>query len=420
MPPSRLVTKTVVAGSIGNMLEWYDFALYGYFAPVFAALFFPSESQLVSLLSAFSVFAVGFLARPIGALIFGYWGDTIGRRTTLAWSVILMAVPTCGVGLLPTFETIGIAAPLALICFRFLQGLSVGGEFTGSVTFLVEHAPSSRRGYTGSWAGFSAQAGALLGSGVSTVITLSVSEEALHRWAWRLPFVLGSAIGIVGWYLRRRIPESPAFERASQAGELSSSPIHDVFTSHWPALARLIGLVWLHGVAFYLLYVYLTTYLVMVTSVPRGTVLTINSICMALLAVLIPVMGALSDRVGQRPMLILGAAGLSLASYPVFSLLTGGNPPVMLAAQMMATVLVACYMGPFFAAVAELFPTAYRYTGLSVGYNISSALFGGTAPLIATLLIEWRGNILAPSFYLSLSALIALGVAWTLRKGNYS
>ena len=156
--PPRIVTKTVLAGAIGNALEWYDFALYGYFAPVFAALFFPSEYRSVSLISAFSVFAVGFFARPLGALLFGYWGDTLGRREALARSVLLMALPTCLVGLLPTFATIGIAAPILLTCFRFLQGLSVGGEFTGSVTFIVEHAPPSRRGYTGSWAGFSAQA----------------------------------------------------------------------------------------------------------------------------------------------------------------------------------------------------------------------------------------------------------------------
>src|SRR6185295_4043792 len=212
--PSRITTKTLVAGSIGNALEWYDFALYGYFAPVFAVLFFPSDHPSISLISTFGVFAIGFLARPFGALLFGYWGDTVGRRATLAWSIMLMALPTIGIGLLPTFDHIGIAAPAMLTLLRFLQGLSVGGEFTGSVTFLVEHAPPSRRGYTGSWAGFSAQTGALLGSGVSTLVMLSVSEEALHQWAWRIPFLAGGIIAAMGWYLRRRVPESPAFEHA--------------------------------------------------------------------------------------------------------------------------------------------------------------------------------------------------------------
>jgi MHS family proline/betaine transporter-like MFS transporter len=349
-------------------------------------------------------------------LLFGYWGDTVGRREALAWSIILMAIPTCFVGLLPTFDTIGVAAPLALIFFRFLQGLSVGGEFTGSVTYLVEHAAPSRRGYIGSWAGFSAQIGALLGSGVGALVVLSVTEEALHQWAWRIPFLLGSLIAVMGWYVRTRMPESPAFELARNTGAVSSSPIRDVLTCHRLAVAQVIGLVWLHGVAFYLIYVYLTTYLVTVTTVPLGTVLAMNTMCMALLAVLIPIMGRLSDRIGQKPLMVIGAAGLAMTSYPLFTWLTGGQLPLMLAAQVLLTVLVSCYMGPFFAAVVELFPTAQRYTGLSVGYNVSSALFGGTAPLLATLLIGWSGNLLAPSFYLSLAALISLSVVLTLPK----
>ena len=414
--PPRVVTKTVLAGAIGNALEWYDFALYGYFAPVFAALFFPSEYPSISLVSAFGVFAVGFLARPLGALLFGYWGDTLGRREALARSVILMAIPTCLVGLLPTFDTIGVAAPILLTCLRFLQGLSVGGEFTGSVTFLVEHAPPSQRGYTGSWAGFSAQTGALLGSGVAALVVLNVTDEALHQWAWRIPFLCGSVIAVMGWYLRARIPESPAFVQARQAKALSSSPIRDVFTYQRRAVLQVIGLVWVHGVAFYLLYVYLTTYIAMVTTVSRGAVLVMNTISMTLLAVLIPVMGRLSDRVGQKPLLVTGAAGLALASYPLFVWLATGNLLFMVPAQTFLTVLVACYMGPFFATVVELFPTAQRYTGLSLGYNISSALFGGTAPLIATLLIEWTGNNLAPSLYLSFCAMISVGVVLTLPK----
>jgi MFS transporter, MHS family, proline/betaine transporter len=410
------IKKTLLAGAIGNVLEWYDFALYGYFAPVFAVLFFPSAHPSLSLMTAFGVFAIGFLARPLGAVLFGYWGDTVGRRDALAWSVLLMAIPTCLVGILPTYETIGVAAPLALTLSRFLQGLSVGGEFTGSVTFLVEHAERTQRGYVGSWAGFSAQVGALLGSGVGALIALSLTEDALHQWGWRVPFMSGGLIAVVGWYLRTKTRESPVFERVRQAGALSTFPLREVFENHRTALAQLIGLVWLHGVAFYLLYVYLTTYLVTVTTVPLGTVLTLNTGCMTLLALLIPVMGGWSDRVGQKPLLIIGAAGLALLSYPLFLWLTSGYVPLMIAAHILLTVLVSCYMGPFFAAIAELFPTRQRYTGLSVGYNVASALFGGTAPLLATVLIEWSGNILAPSFYLSLCAAVSLAVAVTLRN----
>jgi MFS transporter, MHS family, proline/betaine transporter len=411
-----VMKRTLFAGAIGNVLEWYDFALYGYFAPVFAALFFPSDSPSVSLISAFGVFAVGFLARPLGALLFGYWGDTVGRRNALAWSVLLMAVPTGLVGLLPTYEAIGALAPIALTLCRFLQGLSVGGEFTGSATFLVEHAGGSQRGYVGSWAGFSAQIGALVGSGVGALIASSLAEEALRQWGWRIPFVMGSFIAVAGWYLRTRVPESPAFETIRRAGRLTSSPVGDVFTQQRLAVAKVIGLVWLHGVAFYLLYVYLATYLATVTTVPLATLLILNTGCMALLALLIPVIGAWSDRIGQPPLLIAGAAGIALLSYPCFLWLTSNDLPRMIAAHMLLTLLVACYMGPFFAAVAELFPTPLRYTGLSLGYNIGAALFGGTTPLMATLFIEWSGNILAPAFYLSLCAAVSCAVTLTLRR----
>ncbi len=407
-----------MAGAIGNVLEWYDFALYGYFAPVFADMFFPSDDASTSLLSAFGVFAIGFLARPLGALLFGYLGDTVGRREALAWSVMLMAIPTVIVGLLPTYETIGIGAPLALTCCRFLQGLSVGGEFTGSVTFLVEHAAPSQRGYIGSWAGFSAQVGALLGSGMGALVASHLTHEALHQWGWRVPFLLGSLIALVGWYLRTRIPESPAFEQVRQAGALSAAPIREVFTCHRMALAKVIGLVWLHGVGFYLLYVYLTTYLTTVTTIPLGSVLAINTACMMLLAVLIPLMGRLSDTVGQRPLLLTGDAGLAIAAYPSFIWLTSDRLSLVWTAYVSLTVLMACYLGPFFAAVVTLFPTQQRYTGLSTGYNIAAALFGGTAPLVATLLIGWSGNILSPSFYLSFCALISLSVILTLSEAT--
>lgn len=407
--------KTLLAGAIGNVLEWYDFALYGYFAPVFASLFFPSDRLSDSLISAFGVFAVGFLARPLGALLFGHLGDTLGRRTALAWSILLMAVPTCLVGLLPTYEAIGAAAPIALTLCRFLQGLSVGGEFTGSATFLVEHAASAQRGYVGSWAGFSAQVGALLGSGVGALLAASLTAEALHQWGWRIPFIMGGFIAVAGWYVRTRVPESPDFEAIRRAGRLTTSPARDVCLTQRPAVAKVIGLVWLHGGAFYLLYVYGTTYLATVTALPLATVLALNTGCMTLLALLIPLTGAWSDRIGQTPLLIAGAAGLALLSYPLFLWLTSGNLPRMVTAQALLTLLVACYMGPFFAAVAELFPVPQRYTGLSVGYNIGSALFGGTAPLIATLSIEWSGNDLAPAFYLSLCAAVSLAVALTLR-----
>ena len=412
----KALRKTVLAGAIGNVLEWYDFALFGYFAPVLSRLFFPASDPSLSLIATFGVFAVGFLARPLGALLFGYWGDTKGRRAALAWSIILMALPTCLVGLLPTYAQIGLAAPLILTALRFLQGLSVGGEFTGSVTFLVEHAAPTERGYIGSWAGFSAQIGALLGSGVGTLATASLSSEALEQWGWRIPFVAGSVIALVGWYLRRSIPESPAFERLQQAGVVSSAPVRELLTSHRAQLFQVIGLVLLHGVGFYTFYVFLPTYLTKVTDLPMGTTLLLNTICMTFMAMLIPLMGKLSDRVGHRWVLAAGAVGLALGTVPVFSWFGNGHLLLIATAQGLITVCVSAYMGPFFAIVATLFPVARRYTGLSISYNLASALFGGTAPLMATMLMERSGSALAPGWYVSLCAVLSLIALSTIRE----
>lgn len=408
--------KTVLAGAIGNVLEWYDFALFGYFAPILSVLFFPASDPALSLIATFSVFAVGFLARPLGALCFGYWGDTRGRRSALSWSVILMAIPTCLLGLLPTYAQIGLAAPIALTVLRFVQGFSVGGEFTGSVTFLIEHAARHERGYIGSWAGFSAQIGALLGSGVGAVASASFPQDILHDWGWRIPFLAGSLIALVGWYLRKNLPESPAFERLRQSGVVSSTPIRDFASQNRTPLFQVSGLVLLHGVGFYIFFVYLPTYVTKVSNLPMQAALTINTICMAVMAMLIPIMGKLADRVGPRWVLAAGAMSLALGTVPFFSWFSSGNVVFVAMAQLSVTVFVAAYMGPFFAVVAIIFPVAHRYTGLSISYNMASALFGGTAPLVATMVFERSGSPLAPGWYVSGCAVISLLVLMTIRE----
>lgn len=412
----RALRRTVLAGAIGNVLEWYDFALFGYFAPVLSVLFFPASDPSLSLIATFSVFAVGFLARPLGALCFGYWGDTRGRRSALSWSVILMAIPTCLLGLLPTYAQIGLLAPIALTLLRFIQGFSVGGEFTGSVTFLIEHAARNERGYIGSWAGFSAQIGALSGSGIGAVASASFSQETLHDWGWRIPFLAGSVIALVGWYLRRHLPESPAFERLQERGVVSPTPIRDFASQNRAPLLQVVGLVLLHGVGFYIFFVYLPTYVTKVSNLPMQTALTINTVCMAVMAILIPFMGKLADRVGPRWVLAAGAVSLALSTVPFFSLFSSGNVVSVAMAQLIITVFVAAYMGPFFAIVAILFPVAHRYTGLSISYNMASALFGGTAPLVATMIFERSGSPLAPGWYVSLCAVISFLVLMTIRN----
>jgi len=405
---------------VGNVLEWYDFALYGYFAPVIAALFFPRENELASLISTFGVFAVGFFARPVGAVLFGHLGDTVGRKSALIWSVILMAVPTCLVGLLPTHAEIGVAAPALLIVLRLLQGLSVGGEFTGSMTFVIEHARPEERGYAGSWSEFSAQIGILLGSGVGALLTSTLSHDALYAWGWRIPFVLGILVGAVGFYLRTGIEESPEFERIKGAGVVSRFPLREVLTHRRAELVRAIGIIWLYAVSFYLAFVYLITYLSTVLRVPLGSAMISNTIGLAAFTCLVPVMGALSDRVGRKLPMVAGAIGLALLAYPLFVLLGLQTLAYILAAQLLFALLVAAYVGPMCALVVELFPPDGRYTGISLAYNVALALFGGTAPLVATYLIERTESIIAPSFYLTACAVISLTVLLVTVRSSQS
>ncbi|MCZ6469691.1 MAG: MFS transporter, partial [Candidatus Dadabacteria bacterium] len=285
--------KNVVAGCVGNVLEWYDFALYGFFAPVIAKLFFPSDNQITGLLATFGIFAVGFLMRPVGAVIFGILGDKLGRKKALEISVIMMAVPTTLIGVLPTYETAGILAPILLTIIRLIQGVSVGGEFTGSISYVVENAPHppGRRGFYSSWTVFSLLGGILLGSAIASLVTSVFSDAQLHSFGWRLPFLLGLLIGLIGLYLRTGLDESPAFKKMKEAGELSKRPITDAFKYHWKEILIVIGATCVGSVNFYMIFVYMTTYLSTETHLLLSTALDINIISMIVLMVLTPFMG---------------------------------------------------------------------------------------------------------------------------------
>lgn len=406
--------KTLIAGMIGNVMEWYDFALFGYFAPVIAHLFFPSDNHLVSLINTFGVFAAGFLMRPVGAAIFGHIGDTTGRKRALTISVVLMAVPTFLMGLLPTYAQIGALAPILLTLLRLLQGLSVGGEYTGSMTLLVESAPPARRGFIGSWIPFSACMGILLGSGVGALFTADLSSDALHAWGWRLPFLVGILVGGIGLYLRSGLAESPDFQALRTTADMASSPVQEAFAHHRTEIVTAVGLNWLNGAAFYTIFVYLTTYLASILKFPLSSALLINTISMAFLGLLMPIMGALSDKVGRKSMLLAGSLGLAVLSYPLFRLLTHDTFEFILAGQLVFAFLIAMYFSPLPATIVDLFPPRTRCTGLSISYNFALAIFGGTAPLVATYLIKETGSILSPSLYLIVSAVVSMIVAYRM------
>jgi MFS transporter, MHS family, proline/betaine transporter len=403
----------ILAGAIGNAMEWYDFAVYVYFVPVISQLFFPAKTPVVSLLLTFSVFGVGFVMRPIGSVVFGQYGDRHGRKRALSAVIFLMAISTFVVGCLPTYATVGVFAPLLLVIARLAQGLSGGGEWGGAAAYLVEYAPPRKRGLVGSWQQVSVGSGFLLGSLTAALLNTALSPEALMSWGWRVPFLLGVAIAGVGFYLRWRLDETPVYAEAERHGEVVKSPLIQALTTYRKQTALAFGLTIHNTVGYYAVLVYITSWLTTAVNLPRSTALWIGTICLAAFVALIPLMGALSDRIGRRPLLIASCAGYVILAYPMFLLASSGNVAAAFVAQLVLVALLAVCAGPGPAVYCELFPTQVRYTALSFGYNIAVAIFGGFAPFIATGLIHWTGSILAPAFYvMAASAVTLIAMIW--------
>jgi MHS family proline/betaine transporter-like MFS transporter len=406
------LTRTVVAGAVGNVLEWYDFGLFGFFAPAIARQFMPAGDPLAALLETFGVFAAGFLMRPLGGLVFGWIGDRLGRKRALELSVLLMAVATTLLGVLPTHSSIGLAAPVLLTLLRLLQGLSVGGEYVGSMSFLSEHAPPDRRAFFGSWSSSSVVLGTLLGSGTAALLTGLLSQEQLLAWGWRLPFLGGILIGVVGLWLRLGIEESPSFLQLQKTGNLAANPVTEAVRQDLGPIAVTLGLAAILAIGFYLPFLWLPTWLSDINRPPldEGRALTANTISLAALLVLTPLTALLSDRLGRRPMILGTALGYALLSYPLFLLMSTGT---FAAALLGGLVFAACnsfFSGCMAATLVELFPTRTRYTGMAIAYNVGMALMGGTAPLVATGLIRLTGDVRAPAYYL-VAAALATGTA---------
>ncbi len=398
----------IMAGVIGNVLEWYDFAVYGYFVPVISQLFFPNQTPLVSLLLTFSVFGVGFVMRPVGSVVFGQYGDRHGRKRALSAVIFLMAASTFMVGLLPTYASIGVLAPLLLVVARLAQGLSGGGEWGGAAAYLVEYALPGKRGLTGSWQQVSVGCGFLLGSLTAAVLTTWISPADMLAWGWRIPFLLGVLVGIVGAIMRWRLDDTPKFAELESHGQVASSPLREAFTTFRKPTLIAFGITLHNTVGYYAVLIYLTTWLTNIVKMPRGTALWIGTACLLAFVVAVPVMGALSDRIGRRPLFIASCVGYVVLAYPLFLLASTGVPAYAFAAQLVLVLLLALYAGPGPAVYCELFPTRVRYTALSVGYNIPVAIFGGFAPFIATWLIQSTGNPLSPAFYVIAASLVTL------------
>lgn len=403
--------RSVLAGLYGNALEWYDFLLYASFAPLFARYFFPMHVPFLSLLATFGVFALGFFIRPLGGVLLGHYGDRLGRKTALIMSVSIMSLSTFGIALLPGYESSGIIAPLLFVFLRLVQGLAVGGELPGSATYLIENMPDNRRGFAGSLVLSTACLGIFAGSFVASCLSHAFTEEYLLHWGWRWAYVLGAILGAYGVYLRWHSVESPVFLTRSVVDEW---PIKRVFSAHKRELFLAVICTSLLAIGNYLLIAYVTTFLVRTEGFLLQDVLTVNFLALLLMVAGIPFMGFLSDIWGRKPVFLLGVVGLALLIFPVFHLLLTQNYWYVLWAELLLALVLTPINATVPTLLAELFPTAVRATGVSLGYNLAQALFGGTMPLVALTLVEYSGNKSAPAWYVLFMAVLVF--LFTLRK----
>lgn len=408
--------RAVMAGGIGNVLEQYDNLIYAYSAVILGKLFFSTGDPVSNLLATFGVFAVGFLMRPLGALFFGNMGDRFGRRRALVLSVTLMALCTTAIGLLPTYSSIGVWATLLLIVLRLLQGFSVGGEWAGSTAFIVEYAPEAKRGLYGSFQQVSTAMGFLLAAGVSAAMVSWFSEPERLEWAWRIPFWLAAVSGAVALWLRVGIQETPRFEEAAAEGELVQNPLMQSIRTQLPNIARGFGFTLLWTVAYFLFLTFIPTYLTQYNGVDSDLATQSATFGIALFAVLIPFAGWLSDRVGRRPLLLSSTIGFVVLSWPVLALMGQGSAAAIYGGWVVLSTLLALFSGPGPAALAEMFPTEVRYSSLSIGYNIATALFGGSAPLLAVWLIQVTDLTTSPAFIAIAAAIVTTFVVMSMKE----
>ena len=409
--------RAIIATVIGNGLEWFDFTVYSFFAVIIAKLFFPTGNDLTSLLLAVATFGVGFFMRPVGGILLGIYADRVGRKAALSVTILLMAVGTTMIGLAPTYESIGLFAPLIIVVARLLQGFSAGGEMGSATAFLTEYAPERERAYYSSWIQASIGVAVLLGAAVGTFVTASLDAAALASWGWRLPFLLGIIIGPVGYYIRNHLEETPTF---LEEKDKSDSPLKEVIRNFPRETSASFSMVILWTVCTYVLLFYMPTYSVKVLKLPQTTGFIAGMVGGLCIMVLAPVVGRLADRIGRRPLLSGSAALILVLAYPMFAYINSApSLSTLLIFQLVFGTLIAAYTGPILAAFSELFPAKVLSTGLSVAYNLAVTIFGGFASFFITWLIAATGSTMAPAFYVMIAAAISFVGTRFVREPQY-
>ncbi|WP_321915478.1 MULTISPECIES: MFS transporter [unclassified Paraburkholderia] len=409
-PLSRgMVRRIVFSSSIGNALEWFDFLVYGYFAPMIAKQFFPVHDEWLSTLLAVGTFGISFLMRPLGAIVLGIYGDRKGRKAALTLAIALMMAGTLAMAVMPPYASIGIAAPLLILLARLVQGFAVGGEFGSATAFMVEHS-AAKRGYYASWQFASQGAAAILAASFGGVLAWWLPPEQLQAWGWRVPFFFGLVLGPVGWYIRSHLDETPEFlaNQQAQSTQDAHATKEPGLGRQWVNLLLAVGIVAQSTVGVYILQLYMPMYAVKQLHMAAATSFGVVVLNGGLQFVLSPVMGALSDRIGRIRIMLTTSILLASLTYPMFALLQR-HPTLgwLLVLQGAAGIFKAAYSGPMPALMSEIFPVRVRSAGLSIAYSVGVTLFGGFAPTIAEVLIHVTGDTLAPAYYVSVAAVIS-------------
>ncbi|MDE4919731.1 MULTISPECIES: MFS transporter [Cupriavidus] len=403
--------RAIIAATIGNGLEWFDFTVYSFFAVIIAKLFFPTGNDMTSFLLTVATFGVGFFMRPVGAIVLGVYADRVGRKAALTLTILMMALGTAIIGLAPTYDSIGLWAPALIVLARLIQGFSAGGEVGGATAFLIEHAPDEERGMYASWQQASQGISFMLGAAMGALVTNGLDQAQIDAWGWRIPFLFGLLIGPVGMYIRSHLEEPPEFEARQaerRASNVKFSPLSQVLRDHPREVLAGLGVTILWTVCTYVLVFYMPSYAKQQLGLPLGATFQSTAICGAIILVLCPLMGMLSDRVGRKRMLGVVALAIGVLAYPLFHWLNvSPTTATLLQVQIVLGILLAAFTGPAPAVLAEQFPTEVRSTGLSLAYNFAVTIFGGFAPLIVTWLIESTHNKLAPAYYVIAAAAIS-------------
>ena len=408
-------SRIILASVLGNALELYDFSLYGIFAPLFATLFFPTGNPTVALLASLMTFAVGFFMRPLGGILFGHLGDRYGRKRALSLSIIFMALPTCIIGCLPTYDQIGLCAPLSLLFCRLLQGLCAGGEYNGASIFIIEHLGKAQSGLAGSLISTSGAIGSL----IAMMLGALFLHSDLPSWTWRLPFFIGAVLAFIGFYIRRTLEESPEFlqSRAQKSTQQSSrfQPLLCAFRDSPLSIARAFAVGAFANVLANTLVVYLNVYLTKVVGLSIVHSMLFNSIGLFVVIFMIPVMGWLSDRIGYNIVMKWGALLVMSGIYPLFLLLNAGTSGTIFFVQIFLALFMSLFLAPSNAFMNGLFPTSTRYSGIAFGYCLGMAMMGGTMPVISTYLIAITHNVMAPAYYLIFCGFIGFLSVYKMR-----